>query len=97
MALNTSAGVWGASTKTQAIPELNATMQSAYGSANFTAGRMVLTLHAVLDSAASATKAVADANSKLDAGRNALKSAASWDGALRFGKKVDGESSGTDG
>jgi len=64
--VNGDAGLWAVVNKSDTIPDLNAKMSMAYGSANFSGGNIDFNAHVVLDSAANATKAAADATTKLD-------------------------------
>jgi len=75
--VNGDAGLWGVVNKSDTIPELNAKMSAAYGSANFTGGNIDFNAHVVLDSAASATSAATTASSKLDDQKKANPQAAS--------------------
>jgi hypothetical protein len=64
--VNGDAGIWAVVNKSDTIPDLNAKMSMAYGSANFASGNIDFNAHVVLDSAANASKAATDAGAKLD-------------------------------
>jgi hypothetical protein len=64
--INGDAGLWAVVNKSDTIPDLNAKMSMAYGSANFASGNIDFNLHVVIDSAAAAAKAATDASAKLD-------------------------------
>ena len=65
--VNTDAAVWGAGNKVQDLPDVHGKMTGLYGSADVKAGTISAELHAVLDSAKTATEAATQANQQLAA------------------------------
>jgi hypothetical protein len=66
-AIGTDAAFWIVVKKDQDLGDLNAKMSAAYGTLDIKAGNLAANVHIVVDSAANATKVVADGKQQLDA------------------------------